>query len=155
MQRALILIAASLASAHAAAETEVAFNDVPEAVRETAISTAPGVEFTPVQTEIEDGVQIYEFQATDHNGRHIEIDVRADGTLEEIEMEVALDDTPAAVLSTLDREAPGFIPSYIEMSVRDGGALVYEFDGELNGEAMSIEIAEGGELLVMSDGALS
>ena len=155
MQRALVLIAASLASAHAAAETEVSFDAVPEAVMETAVNTAPGVEFTRVQTELEDGVEIYEFQATDHNGKHIEIDVRADGTLEEIEMEIALDDAPAAVLATLDREAPGFIPSYIEMSVREGGALVYEFEGDLNGETVNIEIAENGALLVFSDNALS
>lgn len=133
-------------------ETAISLDDVPENVLDTALSTAPGVTFDRVSIEVENGVSIYEFEAQDHNGKHIEIDVTEDGDLEEIEMEIDASELPASVLETLNDVAPGFRPDYIELSVRDGGAaFVYEFEGELDGASMDIEIAENGELLLLSD----
>ncbi|MEZ5891568.1 MAG: hypothetical protein R3C58_00240 [Parvularculaceae bacterium] len=154
MTRALILIAfaASSTAAHAEVEPTVPFEDVPEKVRDVAIITAPGVTFDRVSVEIENGVTIYEFEAKDHNGKHIEIDVTEDAVLEEIEMETALEDVPAIVLKTLEKTAPGFVATYIELSVREnGGLFVYEFEGVAGSRQLDIEIAESGELMVVSD----
>ncbi|PQA85738.1 PepSY-like domain-containing protein [Hyphococcus luteus] len=154
MPRALTLIStlAFCAPAFAQDGTEIAMEDVPDLVLDTAMNTAPGVDFDRVSIEVENGVAIYEFEAKDHNGCHIEIDVTEDGRLEEIEMEVSMEDVPEAVATTLQREAPGFRADYIELSVRDGGGVyVYEFEGDVDGAAVDIEIAENGELLVLSD----
>lgn len=154
MSRALFVGAAIAVAAPFTvyAETEISMDEVPEKVLDTAIRTAPGVTFDRVSIDMENGRAIYEFEADDHKGKHIEIDVNEDGGLEEIEMEVTLDETPLAVRQTLENEAEGFEPDYIELSVRSGGyPYVYEFDGKLAGRIVSIEIAETGELLLISD----
>lgn len=154
MFRALAMTAVFFAATPLAAqdETVISLDDVPEHVLDTAITTAPGVTFGRVSIEVENGVSIYEFEAQDYNGKHIEIDVTEDGDLDEIEMEIDADDLPASVRKTLEEVAPGFEPDYIELSVRNGGAdFVYEFEGYLDGASVDIEIAEDGELLVFSD----
>ena len=140
----------------ASANTTIALEDVPENVMETAINTAPGVTFERVSIESENGVSIYEFEATDHAGRHLEIDITEDGELEEIEMEHDFDDIPAAVAATLDKTVPGFEPDYVEFSVRQNAPIyVYEFDGSYEGRPVDIEIAEDGELLLFTHGLSS
>lgn len=129
-------------------EVEISMDDVPELVLDTAIRTAPGVTFDRVSVEDENGVAVYEFEAEDHQGRHIEIDVTENGDLEEIEIETDWEDLPDAVVATLNATAPGFEPSYIELSIRDGSrAFVYEFEGALAGDFIEIHIDEGGELV--------
>lgn len=140
----------------ASANTTIALEDVPDNVMETAINTAPGVTFERVSIESENGVSIYEFEATDHAGRHIEIDITEDGELEEIEMEHDFDDIPAAVAATLEETVLGFEPDYVEFSVRQNAPIyVYEFDGSYEGRPVDIEIAEDGELLLFTHGLSS
>ena len=149
---ALTLIASS---ALAEQQTPIDIADVPESIRLVAEETAPGVEFHTVSIENEGGVNIYEFEAADHNGKHIEIDVDENGRLEEIEMEIDFDDVPGAVRESLTEKAPGFKPDYIEFSVRDGDFYVYEFEGNYSGGKVEMEIAEDGSLLLMIDNATS
>ncbi len=157
MTRAIAAASLSLLCATvASANTELALDDVPEKILDTAIRTAPGVTFDRVSIEIENGVSIYEFEATDHAGRHIEIDVTEDGELEEIEMEFDFDDLPAGVAATLNDTVPGFTPGYVEFSVRQTAPIyVYEFDGAYEGRPVDIEIAEDGELLIFTHGLSS
>lgn len=134
------------------ANTDVAFEDVPENVLATAQLTAPGVDFDRVSIEVENGAQIYEFEGADHEGKHIEIDVYETGELEEIEMETDISDVPGVVIATLNVHAPGFEPSYIELSIRQSKpAYVYEFEGDYEGKFVEIEISEDGDLVYMSD----
>ena len=137
-------------------QTEISFDDVPQQVMDAATATAPGVTFYRVSIEVENDRPIYEFEAKDSQGKHIEVDVFEDGSIEEIEMETAFEDVPDAVLKTLDSVTPGFEPTYVEFSVRDNGAnFVYEFEGRYDGLAMDIEIREDGKLLVMTEDAIS
>lgn len=146
------LLSVSLASAN----TDIALEDVPENILDTAIRTAPGVTFDRVSIEEENGILIYEFEAKDHDGRHIEIDVTEDGELEEIEMEFDFDALPEAVAATLNETVPGFVPDYVEFSVRQTAPVyVYEFDGSYEGRPVDIEIAEDGELLIFKHGLSS
>jgi len=154
MNRALTLLSVLLLNAAANADDgqEISFNDVPQNILDMANATAPGVTFDRVSIEVENGVSIYEFEAKDHNGLHIEIDVTENGELEEIEMETPWENVPEPVVATLKKTAPGFKPTYIELSVREGGAkFVYEFEGTLEGRPVDIEIAENGKLLVFED----
>ena len=151
MTRALTAIACLVlgATTLASADTTIAMEDVPENIMDAAIRTAPGVTFDRVSIEVEDGVSIYEFEAKDHNGRHIEIDVTEDGEVEEIEMDFDIENLPAAVAKTLYDTVPGFEPDYVEFSVRQHAPIyVYEFEGAYEGRPVDIEIAEDGALLV-------
>ena len=153
MHRALIAAATLLAAAPASAEEQEAMNmdDVPAEVMQTALETAPGIEFYKVSMEIENGVTIYEFEGTSFEGRHIEIDVRADGSLEEIELHTLIEEVPAAVLDKLAEAAPNMEPIYIEMSIRDG-LLVYEFEcASVDGDIIDVEIDEDGQVLVITN----
>ena len=142
-----IAIATILLSSAATAQI-VDINDVPDDVLSTARATAPGVDFHTVSIERENGVDVYEFEAEDYRGRHIEVDVREDGSLEEIEMEMELDEVPAAVRDALNAEFNDFSVSYVEASIRANGVFAYEFEGRTaNGTRMDLEIAEDGEIL--------
>ena len=157
MHRVQMILAACLVATPSLAneETEISITDAPAELLDVARETAPGVEFTRVSIEEEVSGKVYEFEAVDYAGRHIEIDVLEDGTLEEIEMEISESEIPSAVRETLETTIPGFEPDYIELSVRQNGAdFVYEFQGEYEGAQIDIEIAEDGKLLVISDGAL-
>ncbi|MEM9494766.1 MAG: hypothetical protein AAGA09_02090 [Pseudomonadota bacterium] len=157
MQRLFAAIAAS-ATALAisnAAETMVTIDDVPEPVLETAIATAPGAVFDRISIEIENGVTVYEFESKDAAGRHIEIDVLEDGTLDEIELETTLNETPLAVREAMKKTAPGFEPTYIEASVRADGSYIYELEGVYQGSEVDMEITEDGRVLFLSDDNLS
>ena len=132
------------------AADEVAFEDVPEVVMETAISTAPDLDFKKVSVEIEDGVKVYEFEAM-QDGKRIEVDVLEDGTLDEVEMETAYEDVPETVRLALAQAYPDFSPSFIETSVRADGVFVYEFTGTMaDGTAKDIEVGEDGAILSVS-----
>lgn len=154
MTRVMTSIAciALLATAIATANDQISLDDVPEIVLDMAMRTAPGIAFDRVSIEREDGLTIYEFEGEDHAGRHIEIDVDENGRLEEIEMQTDFADVPQAVIATLEKTAPGFSPTYIELSVRDASPYyVYEFEGSQDSVSVTVEIAEDGELLIVSD----
>jgi hypothetical protein len=138
------------------ADGEIFFDDVPVQVMETAISTAPDLNFDRVSIETENGVRVYEFEATTHDGKHVEVDVLEDGTLDEVEMETELSDVPASVIKVLQTEKPGFEPSFIEASVRANGVFAYEFSGTtIDGQDIDIEISEDGDVLSVSGLAAS
>lgn len=132
-------------------ESTISMDEVPQEVMATAQENAAGATFEQVSVENEDGTEIYEF-ATTKDGMGFEVDVLADGTLEEIEEEIAMDALPEAVSSALEAELAGFEPSYIEKSTRDDGStIVYEFEGEHEGQAIDAEIAEDGSNFTMNE----
>ncbi len=157
MRIALALTASLLAAAaHAEGETAISFDAVPANVMDTALTTAPGVEFEKVSTEEENGATIYEFEATTFEGKHVEVDVREDGTLMEIEMEMDFDEVPDAVVETLLAAYPDFAETYVEASIRGDWSTVYEIEGDTrDGERVAVEISEVGEIITVSDEALS
>lgn len=132
----------------AVAATEIALEDAPPEALETAIATAPGVDFLRVTVEEEGGRRVFEFEGRGPSGEHIEIDVFEDGELDEIEMEVDVGDLPAAVRKALDAEAPRLAIDYVETSIRKDGVFVYEIEGRLaSGERVAFDIREDGEII--------
>ncbi len=118
---------------------------VPQAARDAAMANANGVAFDEVQMDDDEGTETYEFSGTMEGGMMLEVDVLADGTVEEIERQIAIEDVPEAVMTTLNAELPGFEPSFIEESTREGGAtVVYEFEGTFEGEEIDAEINADG-----------
>jgi hypothetical protein len=134
------------------AEKEIRLEEIPAKVRERAVETAPGVDFDRITIETEDGVRVFEFEATGPDGEHIEIDVREDGVLEEIELEKTPAELPAAVVDALNAAHPGADISYVEASIRADGVFIYEIEGRTpSGDRFAIDIREDGRVLSEED----
>ena len=141
----LALPAFAQTSGGAEEENQIAMEEVPEAAMTAAQENAMGVEFDSVQLDDDEGTETYEFSGAKEDGMMLEVDVLADGTVEEIEEEVAMDAVPQPVSATLDSELSGFQPEFIEKSTRDDGAtIVYEFEGQHEGQPIDVEINEDG-----------
>ena len=126
-------------------ESSISMDEVPEAAMTAAQENAMGVEFDSVQIDPDNETETYEFSGAKEDGMMLEVDVLADGTVEEIEEEITMEEVPQAVSATLDSEASGLEPSFIEKSTReDGATIVYEFEGTLDGQEVDIEINEDG-----------
>ena len=145
---ALTLALAVPTLAHAQEENAVDMADVPPAAMEAATAEAgklglENAEFTSVALDDDEGTETYEFLTTAANGKSLEIDVLADGTVEEVEEEIEMGDLPEPVLATLDSELSGFEPAMIERSTRPD-KIVYEFEGMHDGQEIDAEIDEDG-----------
>jgi hypothetical protein len=149
---ASLLWASGLGSASAA--DEIRLDEVPENIRRVAEYYAPGTTFTAAGIEIESGLTIYELSGPLPNGRRIEIDIFANGELDEIEMEADVSDLPQAVLDAVGKIAPEGDIVFVETSVHGDGRFYYEVEVSLGGETRSFEIAENGDI-VSSEGAAS
>lgn len=146
------IAAATLAVSGAAVaqeEATVAMADVPPVVMEAAMANANGVTFDTVA--MDDGV--YEFAGKMASGMGLEVDVREDGTIEEVEEQIDAAALPAEVAAALESNMAGFTPSYVEQSTREGGEIIYEFEGTFDGKEIDAEINADGSNFVMNDDA--
>jgi len=150
-----------------AEDEEVSIDAVPAAVRATIVAQAQGNPIREVEIETKDGVTVYEAEVI-IDGEETDILVAADGTLlgtevddEEDEddedgddedeedgddVQVSLEDLPAAVLATLKEAAPGAEIKELELETEDGRTQ-YAIDAVLDGQLFDIEIAPDGTLL--------
>lgn len=156
MKTLMIAAAAFALAAPALAqeENEVSMDEVPEAAMQAALDNAPGgqTEFDSVAIDPDDDTETYEFAGTMENGMGFEVDVLADGTVEEIEEEITMEEVPEEVTAALEENATGFEPSYIERSTReDGEMIVYEMEGMMDGQEVDIEINEDGSNYTMNE----
>ncbi len=138
LSTAALLLLATVAAAQE--ETTMTMDEVPANIMEVANANANGMTFETVA--LDDGV--YEFAATGEDGMGYEVDVTEDGTVEEIEREIAMDALPAEVTAALEAELAGFTPDYIEESTREDGSIVYEFEGTHEGAVIDAEINADG-----------
>ena len=70
---------------------EIKASDLPEAVRATLEKEAPGAEIEEIEKEEEDGQVVYEIEV-EIDGKEMELEIAADGTLLEKEVEEGDDD---------------------------------------------------------------
>lgn len=127
---------------------EIPISEIPKPVLETALYYAPGLVFNRYAYEDEDGVRIYEFEAIDPDGRHVEVDVLANGELQEIEWEKTISEVPIDVRMELFRRYPNIKIAFIELSIRANGTTYYEFEGiDTNNKFIDVEIIDDGRSL--------
>ena len=141
-----------LAQSSSAEENKLDMAEVPPAAMDAALVEAEkhGVTNAEFSSVALDG-EIYEFQTTASSGMALEIDVMEDGSIDEVEEEIAMDDVPSAVSEALDTELAGFEPARVERSTRSDGAIVYEFEGTNGGAEIDVEINEDGTGFVMNE----
>lgn len=138
--------------AQAQQETTIRMEDVPLAARAAAESHARGVRFEKVQVDDDEGTRTYEFSGQMDNGLIYEVDVLADGTVEEIEEEIGFSMVPQDIQDVLKAQLPGFDPRMIARSSRPDGSIFYEFRGTRGGQEIDVEVnAVGAQLMPRED----
>ena len=97
----------------------------------------------------DDVIAIWEVQGSSAGGRMIEVDVRPDGTIEEVELEVGAGQVPPHVQAALAQFAPGFTPApgapRIEKSIRPSAIGLPEIWYEFSGTTFDVEIRSDGK----------
>jgi len=154
----IILVIFSLFACYpviAGKEIKIPFDKVPIKVLSQAQELLPSAKFKSANIEIEENEDIvYEIQGVLWDTRKVEVDVLENGKIKEFEIEFSLDLVPDVVIKTLKSKVPGFIPSYIEASYTSAKKVEgYEFEGELNGEKIEVDISADGRKIaqVISD----
>jgi hypothetical protein len=93
---------------------------LPKAVRESIKERFPGAKLTSIEKETEEGKVVFDIELK-HEGRKYEMDIKEDGTIVEIEKEVAAKDLPEAVAKALEAKYPGGkIKEIMEVNKVDG-----------------------------------
>ena len=85
---------------------KVAPDKVPAKVMAAVKARFPGAELTSVEKETEEGKVVYDIELK-HQGRKYEMDIHEDGTVIEVEKEVAAKDVPQAVTKGVQAKYPG------------------------------------------------
>ncbi|WZO98073.1 PepSY-like domain-containing protein [Isosphaeraceae bacterium EP7] len=112
-------------------EEKVALKDVPRAVMDSLKKAFPKAEIVEAEKETEDGKVSYEVELKDGE-KSVEVALKADGTILEVETEVAAKDLPKAVTAALLAKYPG---STIEKAEQ-----VVTFEGGEEKKAYEVEL---------------
>ena len=145
MRRMMITASAAalmLGTAYAAEETKIDLSAVPAKVMETATKEANGFKASSANTEMEDGKTVYEIQGM-AGGKTVEVDVKEDGTLDEVETAVDMSAVPDAANKAIMAKMPNFKSSKVEESKRTDG-MYYEIEGTDGANKLEVEIKADG-----------
>ena len=100
----LVTIVVIFSTALAAQDKKLKKSDLPAAVQKSADEVSKGATVRGYSSEKEDGKLEYEVRLT-VNGHSKDVTIAPDGTVLEVEEEVAMDALPAAVRDGLKKEA--------------------------------------------------
>lgn len=128
-------------------EEKVPLKDVPRVVLDAVRARFPEGEIKDAGKEVEGGKTTYEVAVKD-KGHAIDVSLKADGTILEVETEVAAGDLPEAVTAALKAKYP-------RATIRKAEEVV-KFDGGREEKSYEVVLASGGkktvEVSVSSDG---
>ena len=129
-------------------EEKITQDKLPKKVLQAVKSWFPEPEFTSLTKETTDGKVVYDLEFK-YKGRKYEMDIKADGTVLEIEKEVAIKNLPAAVTAALKAKyAKARIKEAMEVNLVNGKNL------KLDHYEVTLEMADGKtrEVTVTPDG---
>lgn len=139
-------LALGITTAANAVEKKIERSALPPAVEKTLAANLNGATIKGFTTERENGVQVYEAE-TMLNGHSRDMEIQADGTLNEIEEEVSFDTLPADVQAALTARARGSKITKVESLTKHGKLVAYEaatLNGSHRGE---IQVGPNGQRL--------
>jgi uncharacterized membrane protein YkoI len=84
---------------------KIPLDKAPKAVRDAIEGRFPGADVSSIEKENEMGKVVFDVELK-HKGRKYEMDILENGTIIEIEKEIALKDVPAALLKTVKAKFP-------------------------------------------------
>jgi hypothetical protein len=100
------IIVALVARADEDKEKKISEDKLPREVAASIKDRFPGAKLTSIEKEKENGQVVYDIELK-HEGRKYEMDIKEDGTIIEIEKEVAAKDVPEAVTKAVAGKYPG------------------------------------------------
>jgi len=121
-------------------EEEIPADKVPAKAREALQKQAGDARITKYTCEKEDGVETFEAEWT-VNGLAHSAEVTADGSLLEIEEQLAPKDVPAAVQKAVARMLPGATDVVVEKKIK----VEYEVKGKVKGKECEIVLNAAGQ----------
>jgi uncharacterized membrane protein YkoI len=131
----------------ASAEKKVARAALPPAVEKTVQEQSKGATIKDISSETEDGVFQYEVEMM-ADGHSKDIAIAKDGTLLEIEEEVAINTLPANVQSALTAKAAGAKITKVESLTKKGKLVAYEAATLKGAKKGEIQVGPSGETLM-------
>jgi uncharacterized membrane protein YkoI len=137
-------------------EVQVKPEELPKAVASALKNRFPGLEITSAAKETDNGKVIYDIELT-QNGRKFESDIKEDGTILEVEKELATKDYPKALPSSVGTRFPKGkitivmevnlvkdkkeIPDHLEVTVETADKQEKELLFKLDGKTEFVEPA--------------
>jgi hypothetical protein len=138
---AVVCIAIAIPSI--AQEKKIARSSLPAAVEKTVQEQSKGATIKGFSTEVENGKRVYEAEMV-VDGHTKDVEIAADGTLNEIEEEISFDSLPANVKAGLTTKAAGAKITKVETLTKKGKLVAYE--------AATLRGTKKGEIQVGPDG---
>ena len=143
---ALVAGALLLAGTASAQEKKIKRSDLPPAVEKTVAAQSAGATIRGFSTEKEKGQILYEVEMT-VNGHSKDISMAADGSIVEIEEQVALDSLSPEVKAGLQAKAGKGKILKVESLTKKDKLVAYEAQVETNGKKSEVQIGSDGKPL--------
>jgi hypothetical protein len=135
-----------LAGFVSAQEKKIKRSDLPPAVEKTVAAQSAGATIREFSTEKENGQTLYEVEMT-VNGHSKDISMTADGSIVEIEEQVAMDSLSPEVKAGLQAKADKGKILKVEALTKKGKLVAYEAKVETNGKRSEIQVGPNGKPL--------
>jgi len=137
------LLLTAIASAQ---EKKIKRSDLPPAVEKTVAAESAGATIRGFSTEKEKGQTFYEAEMT-VNGHSKDVLIAADGTVVEVEEQVALDSLPTDVKTGLQAKAGKGKILKVESLTKKDKLVAYEAQVETNGKKSEVQVGPHGKPL--------
>jgi len=135
-----------LTGTSSAQEKKIKRSDLPPAVEKTVAAQSAGATIKGFSTEKENGQTLYEAEMT-VNGHSKDISMTADGSIVEIEEQVAFDSLPADVKAGLQAKAGKGKILKVESLTKKGKLVAYEAKVDTNGKKSEVQVGPDGKPL--------
>jgi uncharacterized membrane protein YkoI len=135
-----------LAGTASAQEKKIKRSDLPPAVEKTVAAQSAGATIKGFSTEKEKGQTLYEVELT-VNGHSKDISMAADGSIVEVEEQVAMDSLSAEVKAGLQAKAGKGKILKVESLTKKDKLVAYEAQVETNGKKSEVQVGPDGKPL--------
>jgi hypothetical protein len=149
MKNSLVAFAAGfllLAANAPAQEKKIKRSDLPPAVEKTVAAQSAGATIRGFSTEKENGQTLFEVEMT-VNGHSKDVSMTADGSIVEVEEQVALDSLSPQVKAGLQAKAGNGKILKVESLTKKDKLVAYEAKVETNGKKSEVQVGPDGKPL--------
>jgi len=129
-----------------AQEKKIKRSDLPPAVEKAVVVQSTGATIRGFSTEIENGQTLYEVELT-VNGHSKDISMAADGSIVEVEEQVALDSLSAEVKAGLQAKAGKGKILKVESITKKNKLVAYEAKVDTGGKKSEVQVGPDGKPL--------
>jgi hypothetical protein len=143
---ALVASGLLLTGTASAQEKKIKRSDLPPAVEKTVVAQSAGATIRGFSTEKENGQTLYEVELM-VNGHSKDISMAVDGSIVEVEEQVALDSLSAEVKAGLQAKAGKGKILKVESITKKNKLVAYEAQVETNGKKSEVQIGPDGKPL--------